>query len=147
MSAFADELKISLERIRDYLGDLETNNANVISIANQTNLLALNASIEAARAGEAGRSFAVVAEQINVLAKNSKDTVSKSDQTKTDIGISIDTLHKNTDELLQIVEEVDGRIQNLVASTYEIALSSENVKKVTKIVREKLYELVSEERD
>lgn len=147
MSAFADELKISLERIRDYLGDLETNNANVISIANQTNLLALNASIEAARAGEAGKSFAVVAEQINVLAKDSKDTVSKSDQTKTDIGISIDTLHKNTDELLQIVEEVDGRIQNLVASTYEIASASEDVKEVTKNVREKLYELVSEERD
>ena len=145
MSAFAGELKTSLERIRDYLGDLETNNANVISIANQTNLLALNASIEAARAGEAGKSFAVVAGQINVLAKDSKDTVSKSDKTKTDIGISIDTLHKNTDELLQIVEEVDGRIHNLVASTYEIASASEDVKAVTKNVREKLYELVSGE--
>ena len=147
MSAFADELKIALERIRDYLEDLETNNANVISIANQTNLLALNASIEAARAGEAGKSFAVVAEQINVLAKNSKDTVSKSDQTKTDIGVSIDTLHEKTDELFQIVEEVDGRIQNLVASTYGIASASEDVKVVTKNVREKIYELVSEERD
>ena len=82
-----------------------------------------------------------------MLAKDSKDTVSKSDQTKTDIGISIDTLHKNTDELLQIVEEVDGRIQNLVASTHEIASASEDVKVVTKNVREKLYELVSEERD
>ncbi len=145
MSAFAYELQTSLERIRDYLGDLETNNADVISIANQTNLLALNASIEAARAGEAGKSFAVVAEQINVLAKDSKDTVSKSDQTKTDIGISIDTLHNNTGKLLQIVEDVDGRIQNLVASTHEIASTSEDIKKVTKNVREKLYELVSEE--
>lgn len=147
MSAFAGELKISLDRIRDYLGDLEVNNADVISIANQTNLLALNASIEAARAGEAGKSFAVVAEQINVLAQNSKDTVSKSDQTKTDIGVSIDKLHKDTDELLQIVEAVDGRIHNLVASTQEIASASEDVKKVTKSVREKLYELVSDEKD
>lgn len=147
MSAFAGELKTSLERIRDYLGDLEVNNADVISIANQTNLLALNASIEAARAGDAGRSFAVVAEQINSLAQNSKDTVSKSDQTKTDIGVSIDKLNKNTDELLQIVEAVDGRIHNLVASTQEIASASEDVKKVTKSVREKLYELVSDEED
>lgn len=145
MSEFAGELKISLDRIRDYLGDLEVNNADVISIANQTNLLALNASIEAARAGDAGRSFAVVAEQINVLAQNSKDTVSKSDQTKTDIGLSIDKLHKDTDELLQIVEAIDSRIHNLVASSQEIASASEDVKKVTKSVREKLYELVSEE--
>lgn len=147
MSEFAGELKISLDCIRDCLGDLEVNNADVISIANQTNLLALNASIEAARAGDAGRSFAVVAEQINVLAQNSKDTVSKSDQTKTDIGVSIDKLHKDTDELLQIVEAIDSRIHNLVASSQEIASASEDVKKVTKNVREKIYELVSEEND
>lgn len=147
MSAFAGGLKNSLEQIMDYLGDLETNNADVISIANQTNLLALNASIEAARAGEAGKSFAVVAEQINLLAQGSKDTVSKSDQTKTDIEVSVDKLHKSADELLQIVEKVDDRIQNLVASTQEIALATEDVKKVTKSVREKLYDLVSAGKD
>ncbi|HEX3021240.1 MAG TPA: methyl-accepting chemotaxis protein [Lachnospiraceae bacterium] len=68
MGAVFTSFNKSFEEIKNYT-------VGIVDIATQTNLLALNASIEAARAGDAGRGFAIVADQINSLAQETKKLV------------------------------------------------------------------------
>lgn len=142
VTEFCKQLNASMHQINDFIHELTANNAEVVSIASQTNLLALNASIEAARAGEAGRGFAVVADEINHLATNSRDTASKSSVAQDKILNSIEGILNDTQRLLEVIGEVNGRTENLAAVAQEIAASADMILSSSDEVKSSLQRLV-----
>lgn len=144
VTVFCQVLEDSLGEINSLLKELEKNNNSVVSIANKTNLLALNASIEAARAGEAGRGFAVVAKEINSLAGSSKETAGSSNESKLKIEDAINNIMGKAEKLLQVVELVSERTQNLAASTEEMAAASTTVSQSADTIREMLDKLAAQ---
>ena len=147
VAEFARTLDESMCEINTSLRELEDNNQKIVDVATQTNLLALNASIEAARAGEAGRGFSVVADQINVLASDSKEAAYHSGKNNESIRGFVDKIEAETDKLLVILSGVSDRTQSFANSTEEIAVNTKALTDTVECVREELRELERESRE
>ncbi len=119
------DMMLSMSEIKRSSSELSKIIKVIDEIAFQTNILALNAAVEAARAGEAGRSFAVVAEEVRNLAQRSAQAVK---DTSAIIEKNIELSDRGNEAATRVGEalgEISGRIGKVNGLVAEISAASQ----------------------
>ncbi|SMF82425.1 methyl-accepting chemotaxis protein [Azospirillum oryzae] len=125
LSRHAMSMVYLLDDVQKDVAELEKSIGDIDGINRQTNFLALNATIEASRAGEAGRTFAVVAQEVRHLSRSTGELAERMRSKVTAVVKGVRNGHDilrqiaNTDMSPQMLakERVDKTMDSLVAQT------------------------------
>lgn len=129
LAEFMSTIKQTLGSTEESLRDMDQLGELIKRIADQSRLISLNAMIESARAGEHGRSFSVVAKEMQKL---SEDTMKSIQNVRT----SIQTIHKMFGDIQIYMHEADDKIRNQSVQTREIASTIQELSASLQILKD-----------
>ena len=109
MAETVQSTSLTMEKLNKRTDEIGSIVGVIKEIADQTNLLALNAAIEAARAGEQGRGFAVVADEVRMLAE--RTTISTKEIAGVISAIQTET-HNAVDDMHRVVDQVTNNAKS-----------------------------------
>ena len=129
IQAIKESIAETAEKVKE-LGDSSQKISQVVNLisrfAAQTHLLALKASIEAARAGEKGRGFAVIADEVRILAQQSAEATE-------DIETLVAAIQSETE---QVVAAMEAGTEQVVAGSERVEFVRENLNQIQTASRE-----------
>lgn len=132
VSQLADRIErgaAAMERLAETSRKVITVLTVIRDITEQTNLLALNAAIEAARAGEHGRGFAVVADEVRMLAGRTQASAKE-------IADILDVFNKDAEGTLAIMAEGREQVHESVSKSEEVAQAFESISSSVSQIRD-----------
>lgn len=130
MMAIRDTVTQTAQKV-SHLGESSQKISKVVSLisrfAAQTHLLALKASIEAARAGEEGRGFAVIADEVRMLAAQSAEASAEIeaivDSIQTETREVATTMERGTEQVFvgsQLLDETRQTLTQIITANQQI---------------------------
>jgi len=116
----AEKITSSVTTVTALIGIYDTMARDVNKIADNINMISLNASIEAARAGEHGKSFAVVAEAIRTLAKDTQEATGKITRASTDAKGALSSISDMVTTIGDAIVQSHDKVSEISATTQEL---------------------------